>query len=274
MARPAGARASGASRDPALWVTVAVLWALLALFVLYPLLCLLARVAMDGERLSPGAALAVLGDPNQLRALANSLLLAALVGVAGTALGFLFALTASRAGFGRGWLAVLDAVTLPDDGSGHVRLRGNAFYAIGGAAIRVADGGQKPEVSFNNFDSVGDAFCLGDTCFATGQAVNGSGAGGGNRDLASGFLAPGAFPGNFHLDPGSALVDAADPEDQVLRLDLDGTIRPADGDQDGTAVEDIGAFEVPPRPAGGRRGGDVLRPRPGAGRTADRSGTR
>ena len=55
MARPAGARASGASRDPALWVTVAVLWALLALFVLYPLLCLLARVAMDGERLSPGA---------------------------------------------------------------------------------------------------------------------------------------------------------------------------------------------------------------------------
>jgi len=112
MARPAGARASGASRDPALWVTVAVLWALLALFVLYPLLCLLARVAMDGERLSPGAALAVLGDPNQLRALGNSLLLAALVGVAGTALGFLFALTASRAGFGRGWLAVLAAVTL------------------------------------------------------------------------------------------------------------------------------------------------------------------
>jgi iron(III) transport system permease protein len=112
MARPAGARASGASRDPALWVTVAVLWALLALFVLYPLLCLLARVAMDGERLSPGAALAVLGDPNQLRALGNSLLLAALVGVAGTALGFLFALTASRASFGRGWLAVLDAVTL------------------------------------------------------------------------------------------------------------------------------------------------------------------
>ena len=112
VTRPAGPRASGASRDPALRVTVAVLWALLALFVLYPLLSLLARVAMDGGRLSPGAALGVLADPNQLRALGNSLLLAALVGVAGTVLGFLFALTASRAGFGRGWLALLDAVTL------------------------------------------------------------------------------------------------------------------------------------------------------------------
>ena len=99
-------------RDPALRVTVLVLWALLGLFVLYPLLCLLARVAVDGGRLSLGSALAILADRHQLRAFGNSLVLAALVGFAGTALGFLFALTASRAGLGRGWLAALDAVTL------------------------------------------------------------------------------------------------------------------------------------------------------------------
>jgi iron(III) transport system permease protein len=67
---------------------------------------------VDGGRLSLGGALAILGDPNQLRAFRNSLVLATLVGVAGTALGFLFALTASRAGFGRGWLGAIDAVTL------------------------------------------------------------------------------------------------------------------------------------------------------------------
>ena len=99
-------------RDPALRLTVLVLWVLLGLFVLYPLVSLLARVAVDGGRLSLGSALAILADPHQLRALGNSLLLAALVGVAGTALGFLFALTASRAGLGRGWLAALDAITL------------------------------------------------------------------------------------------------------------------------------------------------------------------
>src|SRR5215475_2841721 len=99
-------------RDPALRLTVLVLWALLGLFVLYPLVSLLARVAVDGGRLSLGSALAILADPHQLRALGNSLLLAALVGVAGTALGFLFALTASRAGLRRGWLAALDAITL------------------------------------------------------------------------------------------------------------------------------------------------------------------
>ena len=99
-------------RDPALRLTVLVLWALLGLFVLYPLVSLLARVAVDGGRLSLGSALAILANPHQLRALGNSLLLAALVGVAGTALAFLFALTASRAGLGRGWLAALDAITL------------------------------------------------------------------------------------------------------------------------------------------------------------------
>src|SRR5437867_3925749 len=112
MPRPAGPRAPGAPRDPALLATVAVLWVLLGLFVLFALASLLARVLIDGGRLSLAGAVAILGHPHQLRALGNSLLLASLVGAAGTALGFLFALTATRAGLGRGWVAALDAITL------------------------------------------------------------------------------------------------------------------------------------------------------------------
>jgi iron(III) transport system permease protein len=112
MPRPAGPRAPGARRDPALLLTVAIVWALLGLFVLFPLASLLARVLVDGGRLSVGGAVAILADPHQLRAFGNSLLLACLVGAAGTGLGFLFALTATRAGLGRRWLTVMDAVTL------------------------------------------------------------------------------------------------------------------------------------------------------------------
>src|SRR5882672_3126912 len=99
-------------RDPALGVTVVALWALLGLFVLYPLARLSWMAFFDGGRLSLGHAWSVLGDPNHRRAFVNSLVLAALVGVGGTALGFLFGYTAARAGLTRGWLAVLDAATL------------------------------------------------------------------------------------------------------------------------------------------------------------------
>ena len=100
------------ARDPALLVTVLVLWALLGLFVLFPLARLSWLAFFDGGRLSLGHVWTVLGDPNHRQAFANSLLLAALVGVGGTALGFLFAYTAARAGLGRWWLAALDAATL------------------------------------------------------------------------------------------------------------------------------------------------------------------
>jgi len=91
---------------------VLVLWALLALFVVFPLGALVARAFFDGGRFAPGALLTIARDPNHLRAFGNSLLLGALVGVAGTALGFLFAFTAVRVGLPRGWSAVLDAAAL------------------------------------------------------------------------------------------------------------------------------------------------------------------
>ncbi len=73
-------------RDPGLWLTVLVLWALLGLFVLFPLARLSWIAFFDGGRLSLGPAWTVLGDPNHRHAFFNSLLLAALVGVGGTAL--------------------------------------------------------------------------------------------------------------------------------------------------------------------------------------------
>ncbi|HWC04689.1 MAG TPA: iron ABC transporter permease [Methylomirabilota bacterium] len=110
--RSAGAGGSRLRQDPALLATVVVLWALLALFVLYPLLMLLGRTFLEDGRPSLHGVLGIVRDPNHLTALGNSLLLAALVGLTGTALGFLFAYTAARAGLPRGWRTLLDAATL------------------------------------------------------------------------------------------------------------------------------------------------------------------
>jgi iron(III) transport system permease protein len=56
--------------------------------------------------------LAVFLQAHHRAAFANSLLLAALVGGVGTALGFAFALTATRAGLSERWVRLLDAATL------------------------------------------------------------------------------------------------------------------------------------------------------------------
>ena len=98
-ARPA----RGCARDPALAVTVVVLWLLLALFVVYPLAMLLARVLHRRRhaRRSAGSRRSCT-DRHQIRAFWNSLLLGTLVGVVGTVLGFLFAFTAARGRLPRG----------------------------------------------------------------------------------------------------------------------------------------------------------------------------
>ena len=56
--------------------------------------------------------LSVLGEPHQRRAFWNSLLLAGIVGVGGTVLGFVFAFAAVRANLPRGWTIVLDVATV------------------------------------------------------------------------------------------------------------------------------------------------------------------
>ena len=102
----------GWRRDPAVTLTVVMLWALLALFVVYPLATLLARVLFDHGAFTVSGIVAVLTDKHQIRAFWNSLLLALLVGIGGTLIGFLFAFTTARARLPRGLLTAIDAAVL------------------------------------------------------------------------------------------------------------------------------------------------------------------
>lgn len=100
------------ARDPALLGAIVVLWALLALFVIFPLAHLLDRAFVDEGRFTLTPLIDSLTDPSHRAAFYNSLILATAVGALGTALGFLFALTAVRGGLGRHWLTFLDAAAL------------------------------------------------------------------------------------------------------------------------------------------------------------------
>ena len=112
MAQAPSASWRRVASDPALLGAIVVLWLLLALFVLFPMAHLLERAFVDEGRLTFEPLLSSLGDPSHQAAFVNSLVLATAVGVLGTALGFLFALTAVRAGLGRHWLTLLDAAAL------------------------------------------------------------------------------------------------------------------------------------------------------------------
>lgn len=100
------------AREPALLLTVLILGALLVLFILFPLATLLLRTFVDVGGFTLEPLLEILREPYHRRAFTNSLLLAALVGICGTALGFLFAFTAARAKLSRRWLTALDVATL------------------------------------------------------------------------------------------------------------------------------------------------------------------
>src|SRR4029077_5455722 len=110
--RPSAAAAARAPVDPAVAGTAFVLWALLALFVVYPLAMLLGRVVYDHGALTTAGLAAILTDRHQIRAFWNSLLLATIVGLAGTVLGFLFAFTAARSRLSKTLLAAIDASVL------------------------------------------------------------------------------------------------------------------------------------------------------------------
>jgi len=112
IATPRRSASRGVWRDPPLAVTLAVLWALLALFVLYPLVTLAGKAFIADGRISLDPVLAVLQQPNHRRAFWNSLLLGTLVGVIGTALGFLFAFVAVRGNLSPRWVRLLDIATL------------------------------------------------------------------------------------------------------------------------------------------------------------------
>jgi hypothetical protein len=91
-------------------------------------------------------------------------------------------------------------------------------------------------------------------------------------NLAPGFVDPAG--GDFHLAPGSALIDAGDPAAPTAgALDLDGVGRAVAGSCGAAARRDIGAFEFasdcPPAGDGGAASGDGSGP--GAGPTPKRA---
>ena len=92
--------------------SVLILWVLLGLFVLFPLAWLLLRTFTEGGAFTLGNLVTILKDPNHRQSFWNSLLLATLVGLTGTALGFFFAFTAVRANLSKAWGTVLDAACL------------------------------------------------------------------------------------------------------------------------------------------------------------------
>lgn len=99
-------------RDPVVATAVLLLWLLLGLFVVYPLAMLFARMLVEDGAFTTAGIVAVLTDRHQIRAFWNSLLLGLLVGLCGTALGFLFAFTVARSRLPRGVTTAIDASVL------------------------------------------------------------------------------------------------------------------------------------------------------------------
>ena len=87
------------------------IWLLLLIFIVYPMLMLFSRAFLDDGHLSLQTLFAAIAAPKNLRALGNSLLLAMLVGVAGTLLGLIFAFTVERVGAARRVSRLIDFFT-------------------------------------------------------------------------------------------------------------------------------------------------------------------
>src|ERR1017187_2083664 len=91
------------------------IWLLLLIFIVYPLGMLLSRAFVDDGQLSLQALLSAVTAPKNLRALGNSLLLAMLVGVAGTLVGLIFAFTVERVSAARRISRVIDFFTRSEE---------------------------------------------------------------------------------------------------------------------------------------------------------------
>src|SRR6201995_679745 len=96
------------ARDPLRFLVIVVLWLLLGVFVIYPLIELIRRALSDDAGFTFAPLIAAIHSKSNLRAFGNSLLLATLVGICGTVLGFLFAFTVERTRAPKFWVRLLD----------------------------------------------------------------------------------------------------------------------------------------------------------------------
>ena len=87
------------------------IWLLLLVFIVYPLTMLLLRAFFADGAFTLDALFAAITSTSNLRALRNSLLLALLVGAAGTLIGLVFALTLERANLGPRAARLIDILT-------------------------------------------------------------------------------------------------------------------------------------------------------------------
>src|SRR5262249_4978237 len=65
-----------------------------------------------------------------------------------------------------------------------------------------------------------------------------------NGNISADPLFTNAANGDYHVRPGSPTIDAG-TSNQAPATDLDGQARPTDGNGDGTAAFDLGAYESP-----------------------------
>jgi len=93
-----------------------------------------------------------------------------------------------------------------------------------------ASGEANFEMRYSNTDTPGVAMGAGTVSTALG-----------NISQDPKFLGP----GNYRLAIDSPSIDAGNPSPTGLADDIEGTVRPLDGNADGTAVRDQGAYEMP-----------------------------
>jgi len=98
------------------------------------------------------------------------------------------------------------------------------------APVSPADGNANLDISYSNLSSSGTKTGDG-TLNVTNGVIN-------EDPLFKGLT-------DYHLGEGSPSIDAGDPAAGGLLDDIEGTIRPLDGNGDGTAARDQGAYEAP-----------------------------
>jgi len=165
-----------------------------------------------------------------------------------------------------------DHVTIVNEGSAYPALEGKKFSATAGdvdivvtnSILRGFSSGYKMESSFG--PGIGLVHL---TARYSNLPSNGLDAGG-TADFGMGNIdADPLFNADLSLPPTSPSVDAGDPAPGGLASDFLGAPRPNDGDGEGLAVRDQGAFEYqrPAPPSGGGTGGGTG----GGGNAVDRA---